>query len=97
LDGRIKRTEDRGTGVSTPLPRRLARVRPLPAFIVALVLVLAGFLLPGIVGAAVLVALVGGLVYLSSLTWRVQPPSTRLLRVAVLAGLLAVAVGKVLA
>jgi hypothetical protein len=81
--------------VSTPLPERLARIKPLPAFVGALVLVLAGLFLPGIVGGAVLLVLAGGLVYLSSLTWRVQPTATRMLRFLILTLLLVIAVGKI--
>ena len=81
--------------MSAPLAERLARVKPLAAFVAALVLVLAGLFLPGIVGAAVLLLLVGGLAYVSSLTWRVQPAGTRVLRVAILALLTAVAVAKI--
>ncbi len=82
--------------MSTPLPERLARIKPLPAFAGALVLVLAGLFLPGIVGGAVLLALVAGLAFLSSLTWRVQPPATRMLRLVILTLLLVIAVGKII-
>ena len=81
--------------MSTP-PERLARVKPLPAFIGALVLVLLGFFLPGIIGAAVLLLLVAGLIWVSSLTWRVTPPQTRVLRAVILGLLLAVTAYKIL-
>jgi hypothetical protein len=71
----------------TPPPnllRRLARIRPMPAFIATLVLLLAGLFLPGIIGAAVLFALGAGLATLTYLTWPVQPPATRTFRVLVL-------------
>lgn len=81
--------------MSAPLPARLARIRPLPAFAGALVLILAGLFLPGIIGGAILLALVTGLAYVSSLTWRVQTRATRLLRVVILASVALVALAKI--
>ncbi|WP_433376544.1 DUF6703 family protein [Actinoplanes sp. CA-142083] len=74
--------------------RRLARVSPTTAFIVALVLMLAGLFLPGIVGAAVLFVLAAGLAALTFTTWPVQPPPTRVLRVVMLVILLAAVTAK---
>ncbi len=79
---------------SDNLLRRLARVSPTAAFLVALVLLLAGFFLPGIVGAAVLFALCAALAALTFTTWPVQTTSTRVIRVALLVLLLAVVVAK---
>jgi uncharacterized protein DUF6703 len=73
------------------LLRRLARVNPTQAFIAAIVLLLAGLFLPGIIGAAVLFVLGAALVTLTYLTWPVQSPSTRTFRVLLL-GLLFLAV-----
>lgn len=73
------------------LLRRLARVNPTQAFIAAIVLLLAGLFLPGIIGAAVLFLLGAALVTLTYLTWPVQSPSTRTFRVLLL-GLLFLAV-----
>lgn len=81
---------------SENLLRRLARVKPTTAFLVALALMLAGLFLPGIVGAALLLALGAGLATLTYSTWPVQPPSTRALRVLMLALLLAAVVAKAL-
>ena len=67
------------------LLRRLARINPTQAFIAAIVLLLAGLFLPGIIGAAVLFALGAALVTLTYLTWPVQSPSTRTFRVLLLA------------
>jgi uncharacterized protein DUF6703 len=66
------------------LLRRLARVNPTQAFIAAIVLLLAGLFLPGIIGAAVLFVLGAALVTLTYLTWPVQSPSTRTFRVLLL-------------
>jgi hypothetical protein len=66
------------------LLRRLARVNPTQAFIAAIVLLLAGLFLPGIIGAAVLFLLGAALVTLTYLTWPVQSPSTRTFRVLLL-------------
>ena len=76
--------------------RRLARVNPTTAFIVALVLMVAGLFLPGIVGAALLFLLAAGLAALTFTTWPVQPPPTRIVRVVMLVLLLAGVVAKAL-
>jgi hypothetical protein len=81
---------------SENLLRRLARVNPTTAFLVALVLMLAGLVLPGIVGAAVLFVLGAGLTAMTYTTWPVQPPATRALRVVMLVLLLAAVVAKAL-
>ena len=79
---------------SDNLLRRLARVSPTTAFLAALALLLAGFFLPGIVGAAVLFVLCAALAALTFTTWPVQTPSTRVVRVLLLVLLLAVVVAK---
>ena len=79
---------------SDNLLRRLARVSPTTAFIAALALLLAGFFLPGIVGAALLFVLCAALAALTFTTWPVQTPSTRVVRVLLLVLLLAVVVAK---
>lgn len=81
---------------SDNLLRRLARVKPTVAFLGALALMVGGLLLPGIVGAALLVLLGAGLVALTRLTWPVQSRATRVIRVALLLALFTVAVVKVL-
>jgi hypothetical protein len=73
---------------------RLARINPTTAFVAALVLVLAGFFLPGIVGAALLVLLGAAVAALTYTTWPVQSPSTRAVRIVLLVLLLAVIVAK---
>ena len=75
--------------------RRLARVHPTAAFLVALALLLGGLVLPGIVGALLLAALGAGLATLTFTTWPVQTPMTRAVRLVLLALLLAAAVGKI--
>jgi hypothetical protein len=81
---------------SENLLRRLAGVNPTAAFIAALVVFLAGLFLPGIVGAALLVALGAGLAALTFTTWPVQTPALRTVRVILLALLFAAAVAKAL-
>jgi uncharacterized membrane protein len=81
---------------SDNLLRRLVRVKPTVAFLIALALVVAGLLLPGIVGAALLVLLGAGLVALTRMTWPVQTRSTRAARVVLLVLLFAAAVAKAL-
>ena len=81
---------------SDNLMRRLARVNPTTAFIVALAVMLAGLFLPGIIGAALLFLLGAGLAALTFTTWPVQVPATRVVRVVLLALLLAAVVAKVM-
>ncbi len=83
------------TSTDNPLLRRLARVKPLYAFLVALVLLLAGLFLPGIVGAALLFVLGLGAAALTATTWSVQSPATRVIRVVLLALLLTAVVAKI--
>jgi hypothetical protein len=77
------------------LLRRLARVSPTAAFLMALVALLAGFFLPGIIGAALLFLLAAALATLTFTTWPVQTAATRAVRVMLLVLLLAVVVAKV--
>ena len=81
---------------SDNLLRRLARVNPTTAFVVALVVMLAGLFLPGIVGAALLLLLAAGLAALTFTTWPVQGPATRVVRVVLLVLLVAAVVAKVM-
>jgi hypothetical protein len=78
------------------LLRRLARVSPTTAFIAALVVMLAGLFLPGIIGAALLFLLGAGLATLTFTTWPVQTPSTRAVRVLLLVLLFAAVIAKAL-
>jgi hypothetical protein len=80
---------------SDNLMRRLARVNPTTAFVLALALMLAGLFLPGIIGAALLFLLAAGLAALTFTTWPVQKPATRVVRVALLVLLVAAVVAKV--
>jgi hypothetical protein len=78
------------------LPARLARVNPTSAFLVALVVILAGLFLPGTIGALVLLVLAAGLATLLARTWPVQSPPTRAIRLVMLSLLVAVALFKIL-
>jgi hypothetical protein len=80
---------------SEDLLQRLARVNPTRAFLAALVVMLAGLFLPGIVGAAVLFLLGVALAALTVTTWPVQQPPTRIVRVLLLVVLLALVILKV--
>lgn len=79
---------------SDNLLRRLSRVSPTVAFIVALVMLIAGFFLPGIIGAAVLFVLGAALAGLTFTTWPVQKTATRVVRVILLVLLFATVVAK---
>ncbi|MFG3690856.1 DUF6703 family protein [Micromonospora sp. NPDC047740] len=76
-----------------PLP---ARLNPTAVFLATLVLVLVALFTPGAVGGVLLLALAAGLVWLMSVTWPVQNPGTRVLRLLMLTLLLAVALAKLL-
>ncbi|OKI45780.1 DUF6703 family protein [Micromonospora sp. CB01531] len=76
-----------------PLP---ARLNPTAVFLATLVLVLVALFTPGPVGGVLLLALAAGLVWLMSVTWPVQTPGTRVLRLLMLTLLLAVALAKLL-
>jgi hypothetical protein len=80
---------------SDNLMRRLTRVNPTTAFVLALVVMLAGLFLPGIIGAALLFLLAAGLAGLTFTTWPVQRPATRVVRVVLLVLLVAAVVAKV--
>ena len=81
---------------SDHLLRRLTRVNPTTAFIVALAVMMAGLFLPGIVGAALLFVLALALAGLTFTTWPVQRPATRAVRLILLTVLVAVVVAKAL-
>jgi energy-coupling factor transporter transmembrane protein EcfT len=76
-----------------PLP---ARLNPTAVFLATLVLVLVALFAPGPVGGVLLLALAGGLIWLMRVTWPVQRPGTRVLRLLMLTLLLAVALAKLL-
>jgi len=79
---------------SDNLLRRLARINPTTAFVLALAVLLAGLFLPGIIGAALLFLLGAALVALTFTTWPVQSPPVRAVRVIMLAVLFAAVVAK---
>lgn len=79
---------------SDNLLRRLRRISPTTAFLIALALLLAGLFLPGIIGAALMILLGAGLAALTFTTWPVQTPGTRAIRVIMLLLLFAAAVAK---
>jgi hypothetical protein len=81
---------------SDNLLRRLAKVNPTIAFVLALVVLLAGLFLPGIIGAALLFLLGAALVALTFTTWPVQSPAVRAVRVTMLVLLFAMVVAKVI-
>ena len=86
--------------MTTPPPenllRRLAKVNPTTAFVVALVVLLAGLFLPSIIGAALLFALGAAMTALTFTTWPVQSPPVRAVRVTLLVLLFAAVVAKVI-
>ena len=81
---------------SENLLRRVARINPTTAFFVALVVMVGGLFLPGIVGAALLFVLLAGLAALTFTTWPVQTVSSRAARVILLVALVTVIVIKVI-
>ena len=81
---------------SDNLLRRLSRTSPVVAFLVVLATLLAGLLLPGIIGALLLFVLFLAAAALTFTTWPVQNSVTRAVRVVLLVLLLAAAISKVL-
>jgi hypothetical protein len=75
---------------------RLARSNPTAVFLGALVIVLLGLFLPGALGGLMLLALAVGLAALMRMTWALQPPAARRLRLVVLALIVAVALTKII-
>ncbi len=73
---------------------RILRLPRTGLFLGALAVVLLGLFLPGPVGAALLLAIVAGMAWLLTKTWYAQPWPARLLRVAVLALFVGLAVAK---
>ncbi|MGB2572334.1 DUF6703 family protein [Micromonospora citrea] len=80
----------------SPVLARLARANPTSVFLATLVLVLVAFFAPGPVGGVLLLALAAGLVWLMAVTWPVQAPRTRVVRLLMLTLLIAVALAKLL-
>lgn len=87
---------DRRSG-SQPLARlaRPARLNPTTGFLAGVVFVLVALFAPGLVGGVLLLALVLALGTLAVYTMPVARPATRILRLAMLALLLAVALTKI--
>ncbi|MEV4493565.1 DUF6703 family protein [Micromonospora coxensis] len=79
-----------------PVLVRLARANPTSVFLATLALVLVAVFAPGPVGGVLLLALAAGLVWLMALTWPVQAPRTRVVRLVMLTLLIAVALAKLL-
>ncbi|MFI5933038.1 DUF6703 family protein [Actinoplanes sp. NPDC051494] len=71
-------------------------MNPTTAFVLALAVFLAGLLLPGILGAALLFLLAAGLSGLTFTTWPVQTTSVRAIRLVMLALLFGAVIAKVI-
>ncbi|MFJ8582456.1 DUF6703 family protein [Micromonospora sp. NPDC093277] len=80
----------------SPVLARLARLNPTVVFLATLALVLVALFAPGPAGGMLLLLLAVLLVWLMAVTWPVQKPATRLLRLLMLALLIAVALAKLL-
>jgi hypothetical protein len=81
--------------VADRIMRRLSAGGRTGVFLGAIVVLLVALFLPGWYGAILLVAMVSGLGWLMTKTWRVAAPQTRTLRLLVLVLLFAIAVFKV--
>ena len=75
---------------------RLSRLNVTGVFLGTLAFLLLALFAPGIIGGALLLALAAALTALTAKTWAVQPTPTRVLRVIVLALLVAAAAVKIL-
>jgi hypothetical protein len=73
---------------------RLERVKPTTAFLGVGVLVFVALVLPGPVGALLLLALVAGAGWLLAQTWQLHRPRARVMRLAVLGLVVLLAVAK---
>ncbi|GAA0740025.1 hypothetical protein Drose_31125 [Dactylosporangium roseum] len=73
---------------------RLGRLNPTVAFLGVGAYVFVALILPGIVGAALLVLLAAGAGWLLTKTWPVQPPGTRIARLVILTLVIALTVVK---
>jgi hypothetical protein len=71
-------------------------MKPTHAFLAALAGVLLGLLLPGWIGAVLLLAIIAALLAILATTWRAQRPGTVAVRLLIIAGLGVVAVLKVI-
>jgi hypothetical protein len=74
---------------------RLGRMNRTTLFLIAAVYVFLGFLIPGVVGAVMLLALAAGLIWLMLRTWPTHNVQTRLARMAILTLLIVVAILKI--
>ena len=74
---------------------RLGKTNPTIVVLATAAVFLGVLLLPDAIGAALIVAIAAGLVWLLTMTWHVLPNSARALRIFVLLLLLAVALVKV--
>ncbi|HLT11702.1 MAG TPA: hypothetical protein VK028_13020 [Micromonosporaceae bacterium] len=76
--------------------QRLARMDRTKVFLATLVIALIGLFVPGVFGALILYAVVGALALLLTITWPALTVPLRVFRLAVLAGLAAIATTKLL-
>ena len=76
------------------MDRVLARVNRTVLFLGTAVFVFVALVLPGVIGAALCLAVAGGLSWLLVRTWPAHKPAARAMRLAVLAFLVVVAVVK---
>jgi hypothetical protein len=79
-----------------PLLVRLARVNPTTVFLAGIGFVLVALFAPGVIGGALLLLLAIALGALATITWAVQPPAARAVRLVILVFLVAAALGKIL-
>ena len=73
---------------------RLARVSPTAAFLCVGALVFVALVLPGPVGALILLALAAGAGWLLAQTWRAHQPRARVMRLLILGLVVLLAVAK---
>ncbi|WP_432978391.1 DUF6703 family protein [Dactylosporangium sp. CA-233914] len=73
---------------------RLARLNKTLVFLTAAAVTFLGLLLPGIIGAAVLLIFAAGMAWLLATTWPATPPTARTPRVLILILVIAIAAYK---
>jgi uncharacterized membrane protein SirB2 len=78
-----------------PLLGRLARLNPTTVFLAGIAYMLVALFAPGFVGGGMLLVLAIALGALAATTWPVQPPRTRVVRLAVIVLLVVAALSKI--
>ncbi|MEH1126167.1 hypothetical protein [Micromonospora sp. CPCC 206061] len=75
---------------------KLTRLSPTAVFLATLALALVALFTPGVVGGLLMLLLAGALIYLMTMSWPVQTPGNRAVRLVILTLLIAVGLAKIM-